>query len=66
MLSAHMEIKAGTYTGNFRRYLMEMTGMKIFMAICMMPVLPMMFGACWFLAEEKNRTHAGCFFIERN
>ena len=38
---------------------MEMTGMKIFMAICMMPVLPMMFGACWFLAEEKNRTQFG-------
>lgn len=38
---------------------MEMTGMKIVMVICMLPVLPIMFGACWFLADAKNGTLFG-------
>lgn len=33
--------------------------MKIVMTVCMLPVLPMMFGACWFLESEKNGTQFG-------
>lgn len=32
---------------------------KIIMAVCMMPVLVIMYGACWFLAGEKNGTLFG-------
>ena len=33
---------------------MEMTGIRIVMAICMLPVLPILLGTCWFLADVKN------------
>ena len=33
--------------------------MRIIMAVCMLPVLPIMLGACWFLAGEKNGTQFG-------
>lgn len=34
-------------------------GMKITMAVCMLPILPIMFAVCWFLAGENNGTQFG-------
>lgn len=38
---------------------MGLTGMRILMAVCMLPVLPIFFGAYWFLAGVKNGTQFG-------
>lgn len=38
---------------------MEIVGMKIIMAVCMLPVLLILYGAFWFSGKEKNETQYG-------